>query len=56
MAELLKNKINKLLEKFTSIERNISLLHTEINNVKEELNTKSEKINKKLRINMELIN
>ena len=34
MAELLGNKIDKLLEKFTSVEINISSLHTEISNMK----------------------
>ena len=56
MAELLENKIDKLLEKFTSMETNISSLHTEINNVKEEIKTNTEKINEKLRIHTELIN
>ena len=56
MAELLENKIGKLLEKFTSMETNISSLHTEINNVKEEIKTNTEKINEKLRIHTELIN
>ena len=55
MAELLENKIDKLLEKFTSIETNISSLHTEINKVKEEIKASTEKINKKLRIHAELI-
>ena len=31
MTELLENKIDILLEKFTSMETNISSLHTEIN-------------------------
>ena len=56
MAELLENKIDKLLEKFISMETNISLLHTKINNVKEEIKTNTEKINEKLRIHTELIN
>ena len=56
MAKLLENKIDKLLEKFTSMETNISSLHTEINNVKEEIKTNTEKINEKLRIHTELIN
>ena len=56
MAELLENKIDKLLEKFTSMETNISSLHTEINNMKEEIKTNTEKINEKLRIHTELIN
>ena len=56
MAELLGNSINKLLEKFTSIEASISSFQTEINNVKEEIITNTEKINEKLRIHTELIN
>ena len=56
MAELLENKIDKLLEKFTSMETDISLLHTEINNVKQEIKTNTEKINEKLRVHTELIN
>ena len=56
MAELLETKIDKLLEKFTSMETNISSLHTEINNMKEEIKTNTEKINEKLRIHTELIN
>ena len=56
MAKLLENKIDKLLEKFTSMETNISSLHTEINNVKEEIKTNTEKINEKIRIHTELIN
>ena len=56
MEELLGNKINKLLEKFTSMETNISLLHTQMNNVKEEIKANTEKINEKLRIHTELIN
>ena len=56
MAELLENKIDKLLETFTSMETNISSLHTEINNVKEEIKTNTEKINEKLRIHTDLIN
>ena len=43
MEELLGNKINRLLEKFTSMETNISLLHTEMNNVKEEIKANTEK-------------
>ena len=35
---------------------NISTLHTEINNAKEDIKTNAEKINKKLRIHTELIN
>ena len=35
MAALLGNKIDKLFEKFTSMEANTSSLHTEINDVKE---------------------
>ena len=50
MAELLENKIDKLLEKFTSMETNISSLYTEISNVEEEFKKNSEKINEKLRI------
>ena len=56
MAKLLGNSINKLLEKFISIEASISSFQTEINNVKEEINTNTEKINEKLRIHTELIN
>ena len=56
MAELLGNKIDKLFEKFTSMEANTSSLHTEINDVKEKIKTNTEKINEKLRIHMELIN
>ena len=56
MTELLGNKIDKLFEKFTSMEANISSLHTEINDVKEKIKTNTEKINEKLRIHMELIN
>ena len=55
MTELLENKIDILLEKFTSMETNISSLHTEINNVKEEIKTNTEKINEKLRIHTGLI-
>ena len=51
MTELLGNKIDKLLEKFTTMETNISLLHTEINNVNKEIKINTEKINKELRIN-----
>ena len=36
MEELLGNNIDRLLEKFTSMETNISSLHTEMNNVKKE--------------------
>ena len=36
MEELLGNNIDRLLEKFTSMETNISSLRTEMNNVKEE--------------------
>ena len=56
MTELLVNKIDKLLEKFTTMETNITLLHTEINNVKEEIKINTQKINQKLRILMELLN
>ena len=49
-------EIDKLLEKFTSMETDISLLHTEINNVKEEIKTNTEKINEKLRVHTEFIN
>ena len=56
MAELLGNKIDTLLEKFTSMETNIWSLHIEINKIKEEIKTNTEKINEKLRIHMELIN
>ena len=56
MTELLVNKIDKLLEKFTAMETNITLLHTEINNVKEEIKINTQKINQKLRILMELLN
>ena len=38
------------------METKISSLHTEINNVKEEIKTNTEKVNEKLRIHMELIN
>ena len=55
MTELLGNKIDKLLEKFISIETNISSLHTDINNMKEVIKTNTEKINEKLRIHTELI-
>ena len=55
MAKL-KKKIGTLLEKFTSMKTNISSLHTEINNAKGDIKTNAEKINKKLRIHMELIN
>ena len=56
MVELIENKIDKLLENFTSMETNISSLHTEINNMKEEIKTNTEKINEKLRIHTELTN
>ena len=56
MAELLENKIDKLLEKFTSMEGNISSLHTKTNNVNKEIKTNTEKINEKLRIHTESIN
>ena len=56
MTELLVNKIDTLLEKFTTMETNITLLHTEINNVKEEIKINTQKINQKLRILMELLN
>ena len=56
MEELLRNKIDKLLEKLTSMETIISSLHTEMNNVKEEIKANTEKINEKLRIHTELIN
>ena len=56
MAELLENKIDKLLEKFTSMEGNISSLHTKTNNMNKEIKTNTEKINEKLRIHTELIN
>ena len=49
MAELLGNKIDKLLEKFTTMETNISLLHTEINNVNKEIMINTEKINKEFK-------
>ena len=55
MAELLRNKIDKLLEKFISMETNISSLSTLIN-VKEEIKANTETINEKLRIHTELIN
>ena len=45
-----------MLEKFTSMETNISSLHPEINNVKEEIKTNTEKTNEKLKILTELIN
>ena len=38
------------------METDISLLHTEINNVKEEIKTNTEKINEKLRVHTEFIN
>ena len=56
MTELLWKKTNKLLETFTSMETNISLLHTEINNVKEKIKTNTEKTNDNLKIRTELIN
>ena len=56
MAELLENKIDKLLEKFTSMEGNISSLYTKTNNVNKEIKKNTEKINEKLRIHTELIN
>ena len=56
MTELLLKKTNKLLETFTSMETNISLLHTEINNVKEKIKTNTEKTNDNLKIRTELIN
>ena len=56
MTELLVNKIDKLLEKFTAMETNITLLHTEMNNVKEEIKINTQKINQQLRILMELLN
>ena len=43
MTELLVNKIDKLIEKFTAMETNITLLHTEINNVKEEIKINTQK-------------
>ena len=43
MAELGGNKINKLLEMFTSMETNISSLYAEINNVKEEIKANTKK-------------
>ena len=49
MAELLGNKIDKLLENFTSMETNISSLHTEINNVREEIKTNTEKNKRKVK-------
>ena len=36
MEELLGNKLDQLLEKFTSMETIISLLHTELSNMKED--------------------
>ena len=36
MEELLGNKTDQLLEKFNSMETNNSLLHTELNNMKED--------------------
>ena len=38
------------------METNISLLHTEINNVKEKIKTNTEKTNDNLKIRTELIN
>ena len=55
MEELLWNKMDQLLEKFTSIETNISLFHNELNNVKEDKYWKN-KWKVKLRIHSELIN
>ena len=43
MEELFGNKMEQLLENFTSMERNFSSLCTELNNVKEEVKTYTEK-------------
>ena len=55
MEELLWNKMDQMLETFTSMETNISPFHTELNNVKEDKYWKN-KWKVKLRIHTELIN